>query len=201
MTDTPTIILASGSAIRATMLRNAGIVFAVIRPDVDEGQIKDAGLAAGQSVETVAGLLAEAKADIVAAQQPDAIVIAADQMMECEGGWFDKPQDLTEARDRLLYLGDKTHRLITAVEMRRGADVLCRYTGIASLTMRTLTPAFVDHYLETAGQVVCQSVGAYQLEGLGAQLFTAVEGDFFTILGLPLLTVLDTLRHEGAIRG
>ena len=107
MTDTPTIILASGSAIRATMLRNAGVVFAVIRPDVDEGQIKDAGLAAGQSVETVAGLLAEAKADIVAAQQPDAIVIAADQMMECEGGWFDKPQDLTEARDRLLYLGDK----------------------------------------------------------------------------------------------
>jgi septum formation protein len=201
MTDTPTIILASGSAIRATMLRNAGVAFAVIRPDVDEGQIKDAGLATGQSVETVAGLLAEAKADTVAAQHPEAIIIAADQMMECEGGWFDKPKDLTEARDRLLYLGDKTHRLITAVEMRRGADVLCRHTGIASLTMRPLTPAFVDHYLETAGEVVCQSVGAYQLEGLGAQLFAAVEGDFFTILGLPLLTVLDTLRHEGALRG
>jgi septum formation protein len=98
-----------------------------------------------------------------------------------------------------LYLGGKVHRLITAVEIRRGEDIFCRHTGIATLTMRPLSPAFVDYYLNLVGERVCQSVGAYQLEGLGAQLFATVEGDFFTILGLPLLAVLETLRVVGAI--
>lgn len=195
------IVLASGSAVRATLLRNAGIVFEVVRPDVDETRIKSAGLAADKAVEDVTALLAEAKAEKVAFQRPDAIVIAADQMMECEGQWFDKPANLAEARERILHLSGKDHRLITAVEMRRGSEILCRHTGVATLTMRQMTPDFIDHYLESAGESVCQSVGAYQLEGLGAQLFDWIEGDFFTILGLPLLTVLDTLRTEGVIRG
>ena len=121
--------------------------------------------------------------------------------MECEGDWFDKPNGLAEAKARLLHLGGKTHRLITAVDIRRGETVLCQHTGIASLTMRPLTSAFIDHYLDQAGDVVCQSVGAYQLERYGAQLFQSVDGDFFTILGLPLLVVLDTLRQVEAIRG
>ena len=195
------VILASGSAVRATMLRNAGVAFDVVRPDVDETAVKRAGQAAGKTVEVVAADLAEAKAVAVAAQANDAVVIAADQMMECADKWFDKPASLAEARQRLLDLGGRAHRLITAVEIRRGDAVLCRHTGIATLTMRPLTPDFVDHYLHLAGESVCQSVGAYQLEGLGAQLFQTVEGDFFTILGLPLLSVLETLRNVGAIRG
>ena len=196
------VILASGSTARAAVLRNAGVAFDVVRPDVDETAVKAAGLAAGRNVREVAADLATAKAETVAEQAAhgDAIVIAADQMMECDGEWFDKPADLAEARQRLLHLGGKTHRLITAVEMRQGQQVLCRHTGIATLTMRPLTEAFVDHYLGQAGDTVCQSVGAYQLEGLGAQLFASVEGDFFTILGLPLLPVLDTLREAGAIQ-
>ena len=196
------VILASGSTARAAVLRNAGVAFDVVRPDVDETAVKAAGLAAGRNVREVAADLATAKAETVAGQAAhgDAIVIAADQMMECDGEWFDKPADLAEARQRLLHLGGKTHRLITAVEMRQGQQVLCRHTGIATLTMRPLTEAFVDHYLGQAGDTVCQSVGAYQLEGLGAQLFASVEGDFFTILGLPLLPVLDTLREAGAIQ-
>jgi len=194
------LVLASGSAVRATMLRNAGLEFAVIRPDVDESAVKRAGQAAGKTVEAVAADLAGAKAAAVAAREPAAIVIAADQMMECGGLWFDKPADLAEARARLLDLGGRTHRLITAVDIRQGETLLCRHTGIASLTMRPLDEGFVDSYLDKAGAVVCQSVGAYQLEGLGAQLFASVEGDFFTILGLPLLTVLETLRQAGAIR-
>ncbi|MCA8927419.1 MAG: Maf family protein [Alphaproteobacteria bacterium] len=193
------LVLASGSAVRATLLRNAGLDFAVIRPDVDETVIKQAGERAGKTVEAVAADLAAAKAAVVAAQAPDAIVIAADQMMECDGAWFDKPADLAEARARLLDLAGRAHRLITAVDMRRGERVLCRHTAIATLTMRPFGEAFVDHYLGLAGDAVCQSVGAYQLEGPGALLFDRVEGDFFTILGLPLLTVLATLRQEGAI--
>lgn len=197
------VILASGSAARAAVLRNAGVAFDVVRPDVDETAVKTAGLAAGRNVREVAADLATAKAETVAEQAAagDAIVIAADQMMECDGEWFDKPGDLAEARQRLLHLGGKTHRLITAVEMRQGQQVLCRHTGIATLTMRSLSEDFVDHYLGQTGDTVCQSVGAYQLEGLGAQLFASVEGDFFTILGLPLLPVLDTLREAGAIQG
>lgn len=194
------VILASGSAVRATMLRNAGVAFAVVRPDVDETAVKRAGQAAGKPVEAVAADLAAAKAQAVARSRPDAIVIAADQMMECAGDWFDKPADLAEARHRLLDLAGKTHRLITAVDIRRGDTVLCRHASTAALTMRPLREDFVDDYLARAGETVCQSVGAYQLEGLGAQLFAAVEGDFFTILGLPLLTVLEALRQAGAIR-
>ncbi len=194
------VILASGSAVRATMLRNAGVAFDIVRPDVDETAVKLAGQAAGKRVETVAADLAAAKAAAVAEQAPDAVVIAADQMMECGGEWFDKPADLAEARQRLLELGGKAHRLITAVEMRQGGAVLSRDSGVATLTMRPLTPDFVDYYLSLAGETVCQSVGAYQLEGLGAQLFQTVQGDFFTILGLPLLSVLETLRDVGAIR-
>jgi septum formation protein len=173
----------------------------VVRPDVDEEVIKAAGRAAERTVEDVAASLAEAKAEKVAGQRPDTIVIAADQMMECEGQWFDKPRDLQEARERLLHLAGKNHRLVTAVEIRKGSNVLCRYTGISTLTMRAMTPDFVDFYLKSVGDTVCQSVGAYQLEGMGAQLFEWIEGDFFTILGLPLLVVLDTLRTEGIIRG
>lgn len=199
MTDASQIILASGSAIRATMLRNAGLTFDVVRPDVDEAAIKQQGMAVGLTVAAVAANLASAKAETVAARHGDAIVIAADQIMECEGRWFDKPADMAEAKSRLLHLSSKVHRLITAVDMRIGQKVSCQHTGIATLTMRALDERFVDHYLSLAGESVCQSVGAYQLEGLGAQLFASVEGDFFTILGLPLLTVLDTLRREGAI--
>lgn len=195
------VILASGSTARAAVLRNAGVAFEIVRPDVDETAIKVAGQAAGRTVETVAADLAAAKAETVAGPVPEAIVIAADQMMECGGEWFDKPADLAEARQRLLYLGGKVHRLITAVDVRQGETPLCRQTGIATLTMRPLTAGFIDHYLNRAGESVCDSVGAYQLEGLGAQLFESIEGDFFTILGLPLLPVLETLRRAGAIPG
>lgn len=193
------IILASGSATRRTMLENAGVPFVVETAPVDEAAVKQAMRAETDNPARVAEVLAELKAARVSARHPGAIVIGADQMLECERHWFDKPADRDEARAQLLALRDKSHRLVSSVVAVRDGQRLWHHTDAARLDMRRFSDAFLDDYLDRAGAAVLSSVGAYQLEGLGAQLFRAVEGDHFTILGLPLLPLLDFLRENGVL--
>ena len=156
-------------------------------------------MAAGDTVAAVAQKLAEAKAAAVVQKHPGGYVIAADQMLEFEGQWFDKPRSAEEAGARLRAFSCKSHRLITAVVMRKGEQTLLNHIGYAELQVRPLSDAFIVEYLEAMGDEVCRSVGGYQLEGLGSHLFEAVEGDFFTILGLPLLPLFKVLRDEGVL--
>lgn len=175
----PDIILASASRIRRELLERAGVTVRVEAAAIDEAALK---------------------AMRISARHPDSLVIGADQMLDCDGVWFDKPGDLAEARAQLLALGGRTHRLVTAATIMRGSARLWHTVEVAQLTMRRFTAAFVEAYLGEAGDAVLHSVGAYQLEALGAQLFERIEGDFFTILGLPLLPVLGFLREQGVIR-
>jgi septum formation protein len=181
------------------LLTNAGIPCIADPGAVDEEEIKRAMKAEGASAGAVAETLAELKAMRVAPRHSGALVFGADSMLECNGIWFDKPADRDHAAAHLAALSGRTHRLISsAVCVRNGARVW-HHTSIASLTMRPLSKAFIDTYLDAAGPAVHRSVGAYQLEGLGAQLFAKIEGDYFTILGLPLLPMLAFLRDSHVI--
>ena len=154
----------------------------------------------------VAGALAEAKArdvaeKLVAGNQPDAVVIGADQILECDGQWFDKPPDQKAAAQTLRTLRGRTHRLVSAVAVFRGAQCVWRYLEAPSLEMRNFSDGFLERYMDTAGPEILESVGAYRLEGSGAQLFSRIDGDYFTILGLPLLALLAFLREADVLAG
>lgn len=196
----PVLVLASGSRTRAAMLEQAGVTAILDRPLVDEDEVKAAGRAEGVSADIVAEALAELKAQRITRRHPGALVVGADQMLECEGRWFDKPADRAAARAQLLDLRGKTHRLVSCAVVVRDGERMWHKIDSARLTMRTFSEAFLDDYLTRVGDDVLHSVGAYQLEGLGAQLFHRVEGDFFTILGLPLLPLLGFLRVHGVGR-
>lgn len=193
------IVLASGSSARARMLMDSGITFTQDVAAVDEQGIKDSLAAETRNPARVAEVLAELKAVRVSARHPGVLVIGADQMLDCDGVWFDKPAERAAARGQLLALRHKTHRLTSAVVAVRDGRRVWSHTESAKLTMRNFSEAFLDRYLDQAGDGVLSSVGAYQLEGLGAQLFLTVEGDFFTILGLPLLALMDFLRENGEL--
>jgi septum formation protein len=193
------IVLASGSATRRAMLKSAGVEFAIDTSPVDEAAVKAAMREETGNAARVAEVLAELKAAKVSARHPGMIVIGADQMLDCEGEWFDKPDSRDAARRQLAALRGKTHRLTSSVVAVRDGQRLWHHTDQARLTMRRFSDAFLDDYMEKAGAGVLSSVGAYQLEGLGAQLFMLVEGDHFTILGLPLLALLDFLRENGEL--
>lgn len=202
MTETappPPLILASASASRSAMLRNAGLAIAQEPAGVDEDMVKHSLRAEGADAAHVAVTLADLKAQQVSRNHPDAFVIGADQMLECNGIWFDKPPDIDHARGHLEALRGKTHELITAAVVVRAGARLWQHVDRAALTMRGFSDAYIDAYLEETGAEVCSTVGAYRLEGVGAQLFSRVEGDFFTILGLPLLPLLDFLRGHGIV--
>jgi len=194
------LILASASPYRRRMLENAGVAFSVVPADVDEASLKRR-LAAGkvQPADAVAEALARAKAASVSNMHPDAIVIGADQILAVNDELLDKPGDLTAARAQLERLRGRTHRLLSAVALAQGGDILWTHVGEAVLTMREFSPGFLDRYLAHAGASLCQIVGAYEIEGLGIQLFERVEGDHFTIIGLPLLPLLTELRSRGVI--
>lgn len=196
---TPAVVLASGSRTRAEMLERAGVRVTLAPAAVDEEEIKLAARAEGAPVEDVAEALAELKAQRVTRKHPGALVIGADQMLECEGRWFDKPADRAAARAQLQELRGRTHRLVSCAVVIRDGERLWHHVDRARLTMRPFSDAFLDSYLGASGDDVLQSVGAYHLEGLGAQLFHRVDGDFFTILGLPLLPLLGFLRVHGVI--
>ncbi|QCG97542.1 septum formation protein Maf [Azospirillum sp. TSA2s] len=197
MSTVPKLVLASGSRTRAAMLEQAGVTAILDKPLVDEDEVKAAGRAEGVSADIVAEALAELKAQRITRRHPGALVVGADQMLECEGRWFDKPADRAAARAQLFDLRGKTHRLVSCAVVVRNGERMWHQIDSARLTMRNFSEAFLDEYLDRVGDDVLHSVGAYQLEGLGAQLFHRVEGDFFTILGLPLLPLLGFLRVHG----
>ncbi len=191
------IVLASTSPFRAALLRNAGVAFRAEDPAIDENPIKSSMV--DRQPADIALALAEAKALSVAARLPDALVIGSDQVLVHDGVVFDKPADLPVARVQLMRLRAAEHSLLTAVCTARGRHVRWSFIDEARLTMRPFSEEFLDHYLAQVGETVCRSVGGYQVEGLGAQLFSQIAGDHFTILGLPLLPLLEHLRREGAV--
>ncbi len=196
---TASVILASGSATRQNMLRSAGVPFEVDRPDVDEGALKIKCRARGLTIVETAEALALAKAKQVAPRHPGVIVLGADQMLECGDEWFDKPMDRAAAGRQLLKLSGRSHRLHSATVALRDGQAIWRNVDTAELIVRPITLDFVERYLDRVGDAVLSSVGCYQIEGMGIQLFGAVNGSHFTIQGMALLPLLAFLRAEGVI--
>lgn len=192
------VILASGSAIRRKLMTEAGLEFEVITKAVDEAAIKESMLAESTPLRDIADALAEAKSMRVSRVE-SGLVIGADQIMVMDNKLFDKPSSLNEARERLKLMRGTTHYLMGAVVICENGNPVWRHMAKTKLTMRTFSDAFLEDYLEKEGELVTKSVGAYRFEGLGSQLFSHVEGDFFSILGLSLLPVMDYLRVRGAI--
>lgn len=199
--NTREIVLASASRARREILAAAGIAFTVEPADVDEPALRAELLKRdpGASPIAVAEMLARAKAQDVSKRHGGAMVIGADQVLAFKGEVLSKPSDVDAARKALERLRGHTHELHAAVAFAEAGKIVWTHTASASLTMRDFTDGFLDDYLVRAGDRVCQSVGAYELEGVGVQLFEAIEGDYFTILGLPLLPVLQELRARGVI--
>lgn len=193
------VVLASASKIRSKILLNAGVPHTCETSGIDEHIIKERLIGDGSDVETAASALAEAKAEDVARNHPEALVIGADQILECEGRWFDKPKDLGAAAETLRALRGRKHRLISAVSVFRKGSLDWGYLEAPSLTMRDFSDGFLEDYIKASGPEILESVGAYRLEGTGAQLFSRIEGNYFTILGLPLLALLDFLRKVDAL--
>lgn len=197
--NSPQVVLASGSRFRAAMLESAGVPTTIDKPAVDEESVKRSMKAEGASAANVAEALAATKAQQVSPRHPGALVIGADQMLECEGRWFDKPVGRKGARGHLEAMRGRAHDLVTAACVVQEGYVIWHHVARARMTMRPFSDDFIERYLDAAGDAVCDSVGAYQLEGLGAQLFSRIEGDHFTIIGLPLLPLLGFLRGHGVI--
>ncbi len=199
---TPPLILASRSTARQTMLSHAGLNFVTAPTDLDEAPLKARALASGVDPRELAAGLAEAKARAVNINQPDrqaSWIIGADQVLVCEGALFDKAPDRAAAAEVLSRLSGRRHELHAAVCVIGNGEVAWRHVGTAELWMRRLSAGFIDRYLDQAGRSVLWSVGCYQIEGLGAQLFERIEGDHFTIQGLPLLPLLAFLRRAGLV--
>ena len=195
------IILASKSPFRATLLKNAGISFTAQGANIEERAVEAPLYDTGATPEDVALVLAEAKALDVSEHNPGALVIGSDQTLSLGDEVLHKPDDMDAARRQLLKLSGQTHHLNSAVVLARDGETLWRHVSVARMTVRDLDPGFIGRYLSRAGEIALQSVGAYQIEGEGVQLFEKIDGDYFTIVGLPLLPLLVELRREGAIDG
>lgn len=191
------IILASQSPIRSKLLTQAGINHRVRPSNFDEAAVQSSLLQ--RSPTDLAAHLSQAKATSVASDFPDDLVIGADQTLEFEGQSLHKCRDLIAAKQLLQRLSGKSHHLHSAVTVMKAEEVLFQFTGHATLTMRQLSPQFIDHYLELTGDDVLSSVGCYKLEAQGLQLFENIDGDYFTILGLPLLPLLAFFRKIGEL--
>lgn len=196
--ENQSIILASASKSRQIMLRNAGLEFETVVSGVDEDAIKSA-VAEELLLEDLAGLLAQTKASVVSETNRDKWVVGADQTLLFEGTLFDKPLSKEQARDNLLRFRGKVHRLETAVCLAKAGEIVWTHSEPAFLSVREFSNEFLGHYLASEGDDVMSSVGGYKLEGLGLQLFEKIEGDFFSILGLPMIPLLTQLRSCGAI--
>ena len=195
----PTIVLASASAVRARLLCSAGVPHIVAPAYVDEAVTRDEMLVGNADHADIAAVLAEQKARKISPNHAGVIVLGADQVLSCEGVLFEKPADAEGVRAHLNALMGKEHTLYTSVYAVRDGALLWHANTVAVMRMRMLSAEFVDYYVAEVGEAACQSVGAYLLEGLGIQLFSRIDGDFFTILGLPMMPLLEFLRDNDVI--
>lgn len=193
LSDQP-LLLASGSATRRDMLLAAGVPVEIAKPEIDERAVEAPLRAAGAAPDAVASALARAKALVVSQARPGRLVLGADQTLTCDGEAFHKPATRMAAADQIAALSGRTHELHSAFVIARDDAVVAEGVAVARLAMRVLSPDVILRYLDIVADAALLSVGGYQLEGLGAQLFERIEGDHFTILGLPLLAVLAALR-------
>lgn len=192
------IILASGSPIRKQILEDSGVTFEVIVKPIDEASIKNSMVHEGASNLSIVSALAELKSIKVSSETPG-LVIGADQIMVFEGAIYDKPKTIEEARERLIAIRNKTHYLMGSVVVSEKGVSVWRYNSKVELRVRSFTDKFIDNYIDQEGDSLLQTVGAYRFEKRGSQLFSSVKGDFFSVLGLPLLPLLDYLRTRNAI--
>jgi nucleoside triphosphate pyrophosphatase len=194
------LLLASASETRARLLRDAGVAFVQQPASVDEAALKAKHRAHGSSAEDTALALAEAKAMEVALRHPEALVIGADQLLVSGSAWLDKPMSRQGARATLQALRGQTHLLVSGVAVARHRLIEWRHVDVARLTMRAYSDSFIDWYLDHAEPSALHVVGACRLEGVGAQALERVDGDYFTVLGLPLLPLLRFLRGVDVLR-
>ncbi len=193
------LLLASGSEIRASLLRRAGLEVSVQPARIDEQMIRASLLAEGAKPRDIADALAETKAARVAAKHPGALVLGCDQVLELGGEILSKPETLQDARQQIQSLSGKSHSLLSAIVLYDAGQPIWRHLGTANLTMRAISPDYLDLYLARNWPGISQSVGSYMLEAEGIRLFSAISGDYFTILGLPLLPLLTYLSQRGFI--
>lgn len=197
----PKLILASSSPFRRMLMENAGLSFEAHPAKVDERAIEAPLERDGATPDAIALVLAKAKAREMSDRSPGAIVIGSDQTMSLGQRTFHKPKSMEDAAAHLAALSAHTHRLNSAVALAYNGDIIWEHVSRAELTMRPLTDDFIERHLKRVGERALSSVGAYQLEGEGLQLFSKIDGDYFTILGLPMLPLLEKLRELGAIDG
>ena len=193
-----TIILASGSPIRKQILEDSGVIFEVVVKPIDEASIKSSMIQEGASKLSIVSTLAELKSIKVSSETPG-LVIGADQIMVFDGAIYDKPKTIEEARERLMAIRNQTHYLMGSVVVSEGGVSVWRHSSKVELKVRSFTDKFIDNYIIQEGDALLQTVGAYRFEKRGSQLFSSVKGDFFSVLGLPLLPLLDYLRTRNAI--
>ena len=192
------IILASGSPTRKQILEDSGVIFEVVVRPIDEASIKSAMIQEGASKLSIVSTLAELKSIKVSSETPG-LVIGADQIMVFDGAIYDKPKTIEEARERLMAIRNQTHYLMGSVVVSEGGVSVWRHSSKVELKVRSFTDKFIDNYINQEGEALLQTVGAYRFEKRGSQLFSSVKGDFFSVLGLPLLPLLDYLRTRNAI--
>ena len=193
------LILASGSSIRAQLLTQAGLAFEVVRPRVDEEMVRDALLSEGASPRDLADALAEMKSLRVSEKHPAALVIGCDQVLDLQGKVLSKPESRDAARAQLMDLRGKRHSLVSAVVICEGGKPIWRHIGQVRLMVRDFSEAWLDGYLDRNWPDIAEAVGSYKLEKEGVRLFSRVDGDYFTVLGLPLLDLLSYLSLRGDI--
>lgn len=190
-------MLASASPIRAELLKRAGIDFDVEVAEVDEAAIRESLKAEGATAENASDALAEAKAARVGRRHPDDLTIGCDQILDLDGDWLEKPGTLETARAQIASLAGRTHRLVSSAVVVQGAHRLWGATDAARLSMRRLDAAAIERYLAAAGAGILGCVGSYRIEDIGIRLFSRIEGDHFTVQGLPLLPLVNFLRMHG----
>ncbi len=195
------LILASGSDMRSQLMRNAGLAYTVIIPRIDEQNIKDALVAEGAHPRDIADALAEIKARKVSSNYNDAMTIGCDQILSIDGSILSKPVSIDAARDQLRALRAKRHMLLSAAVVYHEGKPIWRHVGQVRLRMRNVSDAYIDDYVDRNWDDIKSAVGSYKLESEGVRLFDSIEGDYFHVLGMPLLELLAFLTLRGAIDG